>query len=114
MMKSSWKSTLAAGLFAGVIGIMSGCGPSDSTAGSATGGSSPANLSGEIEIDGSSTVYPISEAVAEEFRNVNQSVKVTVGTSGTGGGFKKFSNGEIDITGASRPIEEKEIEASLA
>jgi phosphate transport system substrate-binding protein len=65
-------------------------------------------LSGKITIDGSSTVLPISEAIAEEFRKQNPNVEITVGKSGTGGGFKKFANGEIDITGASRPIREEE------
>lgn len=64
-----------------------------------------------IKIDGSSTVYPITEAVAEEFQKMKRgTVKVTVGISGTGGGFKKFSRGEIDISNASRPIVKKEIE----
>ncbi|NMG83223.1 MAG: hypothetical protein GIS02_03325, partial [Methanosarcinales archaeon] len=64
-----------------------------------------------IAIDGSSTVFPISEAVAEEFQLVNPGIFVTVGVSGTGGGFKKFCAGEIDITDASRPIKQSEIEA---
>ncbi len=65
-----------------------------------------------IKVDGSSTVYPIIEAVAEEFQKVKKgAVKVTVGISGTGGGFKKFSRGETDISNASRPISKKEIEA---
>lgn len=64
----------------------------------------------KIEVDGSSTVYPITEAVAEEFRNVNNQVNVTVGVSGTGGGFKKFCNGEIDVADASRHIKSVEIE----
>jgi phosphate transport system substrate-binding protein len=72
---------------------------------------SPVPLSGEIKIDGSSTVYPISEAVAEEFQKANPGVKVVVGISGTGGGFKKFCNGETDISNASRPILQKEIDA---
>lgn len=63
-----------------------------------------------IKIDGSSTVYPITEAVAEEFQ-ASQKVKVTVGESGTGGGFKKFCRGEIDISDASRPISKKEMDA---
>lgn len=67
-------------------------------------------LSGEVKIDGSSTVYPLSEAVAEEFRNVESEIRVTVGESGTGGGFKKFSRGEIDINDASRPIKKEEID----
>ena len=65
-------------------------------------------LSGDIKIDGSSTVYPITEAIAEEFRSEAPKVKVTIGISGTGGGFKKFGRGEIDISDASRPIKEKE------
>ena len=63
-----------------------------------------------IAIDGSSTVYPITEAMAEEFQKVSK-VKVTVGESGTGGGFKKFCRGETDISDASRPIAQKEIDA---
>lgn len=65
-----------------------------------------------IKIDGSSTVYPITEAVAEEFQKAKRgTVKVTVGISGTGGGFKKFSRGETDISDASRPIVKKEMDA---
>lgn len=68
-------------------------------------------LKGEIKIDGSSTVYPITEAVAEEFRNEQPDVKVTVGVSGTGGGFKKFGRAETDINDASRPIKDQEATA---
>jgi len=64
---------------------------------------------GAVKIDGSSTVYPITEAVAEEFRVDQPEIKVTIGVSGTGGGFKKFSRGETDINDASRPIKEKEV-----
>lgn len=64
-----------------------------------------------IKVDGSSTVYPITEAVAEEYQKQNAHVKVTVGIAGTGGGFKKFCNGETDISDASRPIKEKEVAA---
>jgi len=65
-----------------------------------------------VRLDGSSTVYPISEAVAEEFQKARKNVvKVTVGISGTGGGFKKFCRGEIDLANASRPILKKEMEA---
>lgn len=64
-----------------------------------------------VGIDGSSTVYPITEAVAEEFQKATKgAIKVTVGISGTGGGFKKFCRGETDISDASRPILAKEIE----
>lgn len=72
-----------------------------------------AALSGTVSIDGSSTVYPVTEAVAEEFLAVEPGVRVTVGVSGTGGGFKKFVAGEIDINDASRPIKDSEaVEAS--
>lgn len=65
---------------------------------------------GKIQIDGSSSVYPITEAVAEEFRKVRPDIRVTVGVSGTGGGFKKFARGELDISNASRPIKKSEID----
>ncbi len=68
-------------------------------------------LSGAIDIDGSSTVFPISEAVAEEFGKKHPDVRVTVGTSGTGGGFKRFCAGEIAVSNASRKIKDSEIEA---
>lgn len=68
-------------------------------------------LKGSITVDGSSTVYPISEAMAEEFQKLHPSVRVGVAQSGTGGGFKKFCAGEIDISDASRPIKDSEIEA---
>jgi phosphate transport system substrate-binding protein len=63
-----------------------------------------------IKVDGSSTVFPVTEAVAEEFQNANRGARVTVGISGKGGGFKKFVRGEIDIADASRPILAKEME----
>ena len=63
-----------------------------------------------VQIDGSSTVYPITEAVSEEFRKVTKA-RVTVGISGTGGGFAKFCRDEIDIADASRPIAAAEVEA---
>ncbi len=68
-----------------------------------------------IKVDGSSTVGPISEAVAEEFtKETKGAVKITVGISGTGGGMKKFVRGEIDIADASRPIKQSEIDAAKA
>ena len=76
--------------------------------------SAGAPLSGSITIDGSSTVYPITEAVAEEFQKANPGVKVTVAFSGTGGGFKKFCAGETDLNDASRPIKDEEKAACLA
>ena len=67
-----------------------------------------------IKIDGSSTVFPITEAVAEDFQAANRGVNVTVGISGTGGGFEKFCNGETDISNASRPIKQAEIDKCKA
>lgn len=72
------------------------------------GSGSSDTLSGEVKVDGSSTVYPITEAVAEEFRNVQPNIRVTVGSSGSGAGFKKFARGETDISDASRQITEGE------
>lgn len=77
--------------------------------GGKSGGDNANNLSGEIRIDGSSTVYPITEAVAEEFKASYNDVKVTIGLSGTGGGFKKFGRGETDINNASKKIGEEQI-----
>jgi phosphate transport system substrate-binding protein len=84
--------------------------PSSAGGGASAGASGPAGstpaapLSGSVNIDGSSTVYPITEAVAEEFQKANTGVKVTVAFAGTGGGFKKFCAGETDLNDASRPI----------
>lgn len=83
--------------------ILSACGGSKESNQEAAGANSE-RLSGDIKVDGSSTVYPITEAVAEEFKVSHPDVKVTVGLSGTGGGFKKFGRGEIDINDASRSI----------
>lgn len=71
-------------------------------------------LSGTIEVDGSSTVFPITEAVAEEFRKQSPGVQINIGVSGTGGGFKRFTVGETQISNASRPIKEKESDAAKA
>nr|WP_272922496.1 PstS family phosphate ABC transporter substrate-binding protein [Streptomyces sp. SID5785] len=90
-------------LTAAVLLTASACGGSD--AGSGGDGD---KLSGTIKVDGSSTVAPLSTAAAQLFQAENSGVKVTVGTSGTGGGFEKFCNGETDISDASRPIEDDE------
>ena len=82
-------------------------------AGSANGELDYGSLSGDIRIDGSSTVFPISEAVAEEFSRVSD-VRVNVAFSGTGGGFEKFCRGETQISNASRPIKDEEIDACAA
>ena len=85
------------------------CGSDDDSSSGSSGGGG--DLSGSIRIDGSSTVAPLTEAVAEEFMAENSGVRVTVGTSGTGGGFEKFCAGETDISDASRAIESEEEEA---
>jgi len=90
--------------------IMTSCGDSANTEHGDSQGHTSSD-EGSIGIDGSSTVFPITEAVAEEYRAVAKDVQVTVGVSGTGGGFKKFSRGETDISDASRPIKQKEIDA---
>ncbi len=77
-------------------------------------GNDSSGLSGTVEIDGSSTVFPISEAVAEEFNRVHGNVRVNVGVSGTGGGFKRFTVGDTDISDASRAIIDTEAEAAAA
>src|SRR5688572_30149011 len=88
----SWRLVAATLLCVGQAIYSTGCGSSKS-------------IAGKVDIDGSSTVFPVTEAIAEEFRNqVSGDVNVTVGISGTGGGFKKFVRGEIDIADASRPI----------
>lgn len=98
-----------------VVLLMVACGSTAAQSPDATGPSQadiPANLSGDIAIDGSSTVFPITEAVAEEFGILTErNVRITVGVSGTGGGFEKFCRGETHITNASRPIEASEVRA---
>lgn len=103
MKKTILSLTVAASLTSVIFVSCGGDKPS-----SEGGKTDSTNISGEIKIDGSSTVYPISEAVAEEFKVGYPNVKVTIGLSGTGGGFKKFGRGETDINDASRPITHKE------
>jgi phosphate transport system substrate-binding protein len=99
--------TLAA---CGVVALgAAACGNDDSSSGdSSGGGSGGGDLSGTIKIDGSSTVAPFAQAAQEAFQGENPGVKITVGTSGTGGGFEKFCAGETDISDASRPIKPDE------
>lgn len=89
---------------------LAACGDSGGTGGDG-GSSDGAQVSGTIRADGSSTVGPLTEAAAEAFQGENPDVRVTVGTSGTGGGFEKFCAGETDISDASRAIEDDEIAA---
>jgi phosphate transport system substrate-binding protein len=84
------------------------CGSDDDDDSNGGGGGGGGDLSGTIRIDGSSTVGPFAQAAAEEFQAQNPGVRITVGTSGTGGGFEKFCAGETDISDASRRIDEEE------
>jgi phosphate transport system substrate-binding protein len=93
--KQTKTATAVVALVAGILGAAS----------------APALANALIKADGSSTVFPITEAVAEDFQKANKGLKVTVGISGTGGGFKKFCRGETDIANASRPILKKEMDA---
>jgi phosphate transport system substrate-binding protein len=95
MLQQKYKAVL---LFVGLMGVL---------------GIIPKSVKAQVvQVDGSSTVFPITEAVAEEFQKAKKGkVKVTVGIAGTGGGFKKFCRGEIDISDASRPILKQEMEA---
>ena len=114
-----WLLLLITGLAAfALVTVACGGGGSSSAPTEAAGSSSEsdseesayADLSGEIRIDGSSTVFPIAEAMAEEFGYVSD-VRVNVAFSGTGGGFEKFCRGETQISDASRPIKDKEVNA---
>ncbi len=105
-MSSKWWLVLAA---CGVLSIgVAACGDDDDEGGSGGNGEP---VSGEIRIDGSSTVAPLTEAIAEGFQAENPDARVTVGTSGTGGGFEKFCAGETDANDASEAIGEEEIAA---
>jgi phosphate transport system substrate-binding protein len=101
-MSSKWWLVLAA---CGVLAFsVAACGDDDDD-----GGDGASGLSGTINIDGSSTVFPFTQRAAELFNEENPDVKINVGQSGTGGGFEKFCAGETDLSDASRPIEEEEI-----
>ena len=105
MPRKLWFVLAASGVLA--VGVAA-CGGGDDNGGGST------SVSGQIRVDGSSTVGPLTEGVAEEFNGENPDVQVTVGTSGTGGGFEKFCAGETDLSDASRPIEPDEVKACQA
>jgi phosphate transport system substrate-binding protein len=109
MPRKLWFALAASAILA--IGVAA-CGDDNNDSGGS--GSTPSGLSGDINIDGSSTVGPLTEAIAEQFNADNPDVHVAVGTSGTGGGFEKFCAGETDISDASREIEEDEAKACQA
>jgi phosphate transport system substrate-binding protein len=100
-------------LLLGLVALLAaGCGRDDSnSSGTTTSAGSGSDLSGRIEADGSSTVGPYTTAAAERFQQQNSGVQVTVGVSGTGGGFERFCRGETDLSNASRPIKEEEATA---
>lgn len=120
-MKKTLKSLLSAlVILVLTVGLFTGCTPADTAVTTEAAGTAAeateakVALSGEIIIDGSSTVFPITEAVAEEFNAVNKDVKIPIGVSGSGGGFKKFVVKEIDIADASRSIKDSEKELAKA
>ena len=105
------KQLIETALLLGLIALLAGCGggrggdaSGTTTAASGRGG----DLSGRIQADGSSTVGPFTTAAAERFQNEQPGIQVTVGVSGTGGGFERFCRGETDLSNASRPIKDEE------
>lgn len=114
MIAAVWRwGTLA--LVVTAAGMLASC---DRINGSHKAAEGPATddapLSGTVTVDGSATVYPLSQAMADAFRKTNPGVQTALGFSGTGGGFKKFCAGDVDIVGASRPIKTDESEACKA
>jgi phosphate transport system substrate-binding protein len=103
-------------LLLGLVALLAaGCGRDDSnSSGTTTSAGSGSDLSGRIEADGSSTVGPYTTAAAERFQKENSGVQVTVGVSGTGGGFERFCRGETDLSNASRGIKDEEAAACKA
>ena len=101
-----------AALLLGLLALLAGCGGGrggdDETAGTTTSAGGESDLTGRIQADGSSTVGPFTTAAAERFQNEHPGVQVTVGVSGTGGGFERFCRGETDLSNASRPIKDEE------
>ena len=105
MKRTSHRWTLVSGAAALVL-TLAACGGGD--AGSSSGDGESGGVSGSVSVDGSSTVYPMSVAAQELLNEENPDVRVTVGESGTGGGFEKFCAGQTDISDASRPIKDDE------
>ena len=107
-MTHHWR--IFAGAIVALALLAAGCGNYEGPAGAAPveGGGGQEQVKGSIEVDGSSTVGPLTDAIAEEFLNESPGITVNVGVSGTGGGFERFCSGETDISNASRPIEDEE------
>jgi phosphate transport system substrate-binding protein len=97
--------------FAALALVLTACGGDEEGGGSGDGGG---DVSGSVLVDGSSTVFPMSDAAAELLSKENSGIEVSVSESGTGGGFEKFCAGQTDISDASRPIDEEEIAACEA
>ncbi|MDE3839608.1 phosphate-binding protein [Bacillus methanolicus] len=111
----SFKFLALSAMISGVLAFTAACGNADQNQNNGNGGTKEEQageenkqLQGEIKIDGSSTVYPIMEAVVEEYQMEQPGVKVSVGSSGTGGGFEAFIAGETQLSNASRPIKDEE------
>lgn len=106
------RNKLASLILVGVMALsLAACGGGNTES---EGEAPDTTLTGTIAIDGSSTVFPITEAIAEEFNGTYPEVRIPIGVSGTGGGFKKFIAGETDISNASRPIKDEEAQAAAA
>src|SRR5688572_26032553 len=111
-MSKQWRILVASSAVLAILAA--GCGNYEGPAGAAPvaedegDGDGGGDLAGSIEIDGSSTVAPLTDAIAEEYANEAGDVTVNVGVSGTGGGFERFCAGETDISDASRPIKDEE------
>jgi phosphate transport system substrate-binding protein len=102
-------------VFASALFALAACGGDrGESGGETTTGGAQSDLSGSVQIDGSSTVGPYATAAAEQFRGTNPDVRITVGVSGTGGGFERFCRNETDISNASRPIKDEETQACEA
>jgi len=100
---------LAVTALSGVLAFgVAACGDDGDSSTSTGGASGASDLTGNIKVDGSSTVFPFAQAAAEQFKGANSGVDIAVGESGTGGGFEKFCAGETDISNASRPIKDDE------
>lgn len=119
--KGRWALLFAALVSLVALGAVACGGDDDDDNGGATpaatqdtSGFDYASISGEVRVDGSSTVFPISQAVAEDFSKVAKNVRANVALSGTGGGFEKFCRKEIQVSDASRPIKASETEACVA
>lgn len=109
------KTLLGGALLVALVPLFAGCGGNEAadtnnTTTTDAGSSSDMKLTGRFSADGSSTVYPITAAIVEEFRKTHPDVRISVAQSGTGGGFKKFAVGDTALSNASRPIKDGEIE----